>query len=185
VCSSDLKIENSFNKNLSVINAQSFLVDDKLKVVLGGKADTSNEAIQNKLLNGLNSATANNLGEKKTTINFGQSKYAALLIPAPANNINIKYIVIFTSLDQINTLQQVINLILLIILLITAFISILISSYISRRISKPLSSLNEHIRSLSERKFTSNVNITAENEIQELVDNVNTMSEKLEMYDHA
>jgi len=82
-------------------------------------------------------------------------------------------------------LKNVINLILLIIILVTALLSLAVSSSVSRRISRPLTSLKEHIRSLADRKFISNVNIVADNEIQELAENVNRMSEKLEAYDQA
>ncbi|MFA6808623.1 MAG: HAMP domain-containing sensor histidine kinase [Eubacteriales bacterium] len=179
------RIENSFDKNLSVINAQSFLVDDKLNVVQSGKSISPIQTLESTIFNTLIRLTGDNQSEKKIYMNIDHIKYAAILIPAPPNKIYINYIVIYTSLEQIKALQKMINFILLIILLVTALISIGISTSISKRISQPLSSLSQHIRSLSERKFISNINLSADNEIQELVDNVNKMSERLEIYDQA
>ena len=75
--------------------------------------------------------------------------------------------------------------ILLAILLLSAIIIVLISSVLARKISDPFSTLNQHIRSISERNFGTKINTPVYDELNEFVNNINIMSEKLETYDKA
>ncbi|ANX00302.1 hypothetical protein CSTERLE_01200 [Thermoclostridium stercorarium subsp. leptospartum DSM 9219] len=97
---------------------------------------------------------------------------------------NLSKIVFYTRMDKIAELQRTMNLILLIVLFVAALIATLFSSYLSKKISTPLSKLCAHIRNISERKFN-RIQIPADDEILELVDNINIMVEKLESYDLA
>ncbi len=102
--------------------------------------------------------------------------------PVPITNWKL---IVYSSLDKVNQIQETITLILLLILLVSAVIVLPISSYVSRDISIPLSKLCSHIRNLAERNFSSSFSIPADNEIQELVNNINTMAEKLDSYDKS
>jgi two-component system, OmpR family, sensor histidine kinase CssS len=55
----------------------------------------------------------------------------------------------------------------------------------SKKISAPFSSLNNHIRSIAERNFETKLDMAVDDELQEFVNNINTMSDKLEIYDKA
>lgn len=59
------KIVNSFNKNISVINAQSFLVNDKLNVVQPDRVDSQGQTLENSILNELIKSAGDNHNEKK------------------------------------------------------------------------------------------------------------------------
>lgn len=129
-----------------------------------------------------------NLFEKKQsnemTFQYNGVQYAAVVVQAGNHFTNLSNVVFYTRMDKIAELQQTINLILLIVLLVAALIATLFSSYLSRKISTPLSKLCSHIRNISERQFK-RIQIPADDEILELVDNINKMTEKLESYDLA
>lgn len=179
------KIQRSFDKALSIVNAEGFLIDKKTNIIsLSEENAPGQDKLENAIMHQIVQSKKNN-NEQKMFVDYYSIKYAAILISVPPNTIDINYIVLYASLDELNSLKKIINLILILILFLTALVSAIISSYISRQISKPLTSLSEHIRTLSERNFNTNIDIAVDNEIQELVDNVNKMSEKLEFYDQA
>lgn len=120
------------------------------------------------------------------TFSFSGVDYAAVVTKARGEiRQNLGKIVIYTNLEKINQIQQVIIMILLGILLIASLIVLVFSNLISKNISSPLSKLNSHIRELSERKFSSRFQITADNEIAELVSNINLLAQKLDRYDQS
>jgi signal transduction histidine kinase len=59
------------------------------------------------------------------------------------------------------------------------------SSVSAKNISAPFSYLKQYIRKISERKFGTKINMAVDDELQEFVNNINTMSEKLETFDKA
>ncbi|HEY8500495.1 MAG TPA: HAMP domain-containing sensor histidine kinase [Clostridia bacterium] len=122
-------------------------------------------------------------GTNEITLTYSGDEYAAIIVPFEYEYIG--KIIVYTSMEKVKDLQKSINLILLAILLVSALIVTLVSSYLSRKISTPLSKLCKHIRDLSERQFSSRIQIPAEDEILELVNNINNMAEKLETYDKA
>ena len=131
-------------------------------------------------------ALSDEQGEDRLTFNYNGVDYAAVIQKVRGNNgIQLDKIVIYTNLQKINQMQRAIIIILLGILAIAAVIVLFFSSIISKNISAPLSKLCNHIRNLSERQFSSRFQIPADNEIQELVTNINTMAEKLDSYDKS
>jgi len=118
------------------------------------------------------------------TFQYNGVQYAAVVIRAGNRYANLSNIVFYTRMDRIAELQRTINLILLIVLFFAALIATMFSSYLSKKISTPLSKLCSHIRNISERQFN-RIQIPADDEILELVDNINIMTEKLESYDLA
>jgi two-component system sensor histidine kinase CssS len=85
----------------------------------------------------------------------------------------------------VNQLQLGVNVILLIILAFSALISGIFSSSVSKKISDPFSHLNNHISAIAERNFGGKVEMLVYDELNEFVNNINFMSEKLEIYDKA
>jgi two-component system, OmpR family, sensor histidine kinase CssS len=59
------------------------------------------------------------------------------------------------------------------------------SSRISKKISDPISHLNKYISEIAERNFGGKVEMLVYDELNEFVNNINIMSEKLEIYDKA
>lgn len=119
------------------------------------------------------------------TFLYEGKEYAAVVVSLRKDlPVNVSKLVIYTGMDKISEMQQSINLILLAVSILAALIVTGVSSYLSKKISTPISTLCTHIRDLSERQFR-RIHIPADDEILELVNNINTMTEKLESYDQA
>lgn len=54
------------------------------------------------------------------------------------------------------------------------------SSIAEKKISAPFSSLNQHIGAIAERNFGKKIDMPVYDELQDFVNNINAMSEKLE-----
>ena len=120
------------------------------------------------------------------SLNYNSVNYAAVIEDVKEDNgFQLGKVVIYTSLKKFNQIQRATIFILLGILALASIIVLIFSSVISRNISAPLSKLCSHIRNLSERQFSSRIQVPADNEIQELVTNINTMAEKLDSYDKS
>jgi two-component system, OmpR family, sensor histidine kinase CssS len=179
------KIRKSFDKKLSIMNAECFLVDTHTNIISLSEEYTDAQSRLELAIFRQVGWSDQRAVEQELFVHYDNVDYAVILIPAATNTIGIQAFVMYASLEDLNAMKQIINMIMILILFIAALFSMLISSYISKGISKPLTSLSEHIRNLSERKFHTNIELHAENEIQELVDHVNKMSEQLEVYDQA
>jgi len=119
------------------------------------------------------------------TFSYEGKEYAAIVITLRKDlPVNVSKLVIYTGLDKISEMQRSINLILLAVSILAALVVTIVSSYLSKKISTPISTLCAHIRDLSERQFR-RIHIPADDEILELVNNINMMTEKLESYDQA
>lgn len=180
-------LDRSLREPLSVLNADYILLDkDKNRITLfpEGFFTPSAEFLDRmtdeiKKLQNLNS---------ETYLNFYLSgtEYIAVVKPVyQKNSFGLGWIIIYSSLQKVNQLQWVINLILLAILILSALITALISSQVSKKISSPFSSLNQHIKAIAERNFGTKIHMPVDDELQELVNNINIMSDKLETYDKA
>lgn len=114
------------------------------------------------------------------------TEYAAVLRPIKQmNGPAIGTLILYTNFDKSNEIQNSINLILLAILVVSAFLMLLLANYLSRGISTPLSALCSHIRQLSELNFSNTLYVPADNEIQELVQNINLMAQKLDTHNKS
>lgn len=119
------------------------------------------------------------------TFSYEGKEYAAIVVPLRKDlPVDVSKLVIYTGMDKISEMQRSINLILLAVSILAALVVTGVSSYLSKKISTPISALCTHIRDLSERQFR-RIHIPADDEILELVNNINTMTEKLESYDQA
>ena len=124
----------------------------------------------------------------ETYLNFDISgtEYIAIVKPvSQKNSFGLGWIIIYSSLQKVNQLQWVINIILFAILILSALIIVIFSSLAAKKISAPFSSLNQHIRAIAERNFGTKIHMPVDDELQEFVNNINIMSEKLETYDKA
>ncbi|KNY29312.1 HAMP domain-containing sensor histidine kinase [Pseudobacteroides cellulosolvens] len=114
------------------------------------------------------------------------TSYIAIIKPVHnKNDFGLGWIVIYSSMKKVNQLQWVINTILLAILILSALIISIFSSLVARKISAPFTSLNKHIGEIAERNFGKKIHMPVDDELQDFVNNINTMSEKLESYDKA
>lgn len=180
-------LDRSLKESLSVLNANYILLDISKTVINPLPEEYSNipQDLLQKIsveIEGLKSMNSSNY------LNFtlAGTKYIAIVKPvSDKNNFGLGWIVIYSSLQQVNQLQLAINMILLTILLISALIIVMFSSIIAKKVSAPFSSLNQHIRDIAEIKFGTKIQVPVYDELQELVSNFNVMSEKLETYDKA
>lgn len=180
-------LDRSLRQPLSVLNANYILLDSSKTVINPLPEEYSNTS--DELLEKL-TGKVKELKDIKSSnyfnIKLSGTEYIAIATPvSEKNTFGLGWIVIYSSLQQINQLQTGINAILLTILFLSAIITVLISSMISKKVSSPFSSLNQHIRDIAEIKFGKKIQFPVYDELQELVSNFNTMSEKLETYDKA
>ena len=178
------RMEKSLSKKLSVINAEGFFISSQGNLISLREDDEEQTEIENAIMDEL-LHSSDHTAEQTATVGYKGIKYATVLMPVPQNKINIQAYVLYASLQKINELKKIIIGMLIIILLIALVISISISSYISKRVSNPLTTISGHLRVLSERNFKTNIEISVDNEIQELVDNINRLAEKLEVFDQS
>lgn len=180
-------LDRSIREPLSVLNANYILLDRDKNIVNPITEDylKESDSTQDKIITEITKIKDLN---KETYLNLHISgtEYISIIKPvSEKNNFGLGWIIIYSSLEKIKQLQLTINVILLIILVISAIIAVLISSHASKKISEPFSSLNEHIRYISERNFGNKIQMPVYDELCALVNNINIMSEKLEMHDKA
>jgi methyl-accepting chemotaxis protein len=171
---------------VSMLNAEYALIDNNNNLITPfenfDRKPTADElAIIQKIL-----TISKNKGTDKFTLNDKGTQYAAVIkhIQLP-DDTKAGTLLIYSSLDKINEMSRTINLILMIILVVSSFCVLLFSNYLSKGISDPLSKLNNHIRDLSELNFSNTLYVPADNEIQELVQNINKMAEKLDTHNKS
>lgn len=182
-----LMLDRSLREPLSVLNANYILLDKNKNFIIPSKDEFSTLSVDllNQISNEINKSGDSNT---ETYLNFKISgtEYVATIKPVSnKNNFGLGWIVIYSSLQKVNQLQYVINAILFAILIFSALIIMIFSSLLSKKISEPFSSLNQHIRAIAERNFGTKIEMPVYDELSDLVNNINSMSEKLETYDKA
>lgn len=180
-------LDRSLREPLSVLNADYILLDRNKNVINPTSKEFFNTStdLLNKITYEINKSKVLN---RETFLNFYLSgtEYTAIVKPvSQKNSFGLGWIVIYSSLQNVNKLQSAINLILFIILAFSALIIAIFSSLAAKKISAPFSSLNLHIKAISERDFGTKIDMPVDDELKEFVSNINTMSEKLETYDKA
>lgn len=180
-------LDRSLREPLSMLNADYVLFDSSRNMITSPDGDyfrPSNEVLdaidkEVKKLNGSGS-------RQYIYFNAGGTKYIAIANPvSDKNSFGLGWIIIYSSLKKLNELQWEINAILFAILIITSLIIAVFSSYAARKISAPFSSLNQHLGKIAERNFGAKIHMPVDDELQDFVNNINTLSEKLEQYDKA
>lgn len=180
-------LEKTFREPRTVLNANYILLDSEKKRITPFPEMyyfTSDD-----LLDQITEVVSKSIDfNSETYFNFHLSniEYIAIIKPIVQKDLsNLRWIIIYSSLEKINQLQMIISIILFIILILSALIIIVFSSRLSRKISAPFSSLNKHIGEITARNFGTKIQLPVDDELQEFVNNINVMSEKLESYDKA
>jgi len=180
-------LDRSLRESLTVLNADYILLDkDKKRVSLFPEDSLTPYAdILDQVTTQVTKST--NFKDKAyMKFHLSGTEYISIIKAVSAKNTSkLGWIVIYSSIQEINQLQLGINIILSAILLLSALIIVIFSSLASKKISAPFSSLNQHIRFIAERNFGTKILFPVDDELQELVNNINIMSEKLETYDKA
>lgn len=180
-------LDRSLKETLTVLNADYILLD-KNKTKITPSPEKSSVTSSN-LLSHITDDIDKSKGFSKESylkISYDHTKYVAIIKPVyEKNSFGLGWIVIYSSLQKVNQLQLMINIILFTTLIVAGIIIILFSSIISKNVSAPFSQLNQYIRNIAERNFGNKIQMPVYDELRELVDNINMMSEKLEAYDKA
>lgn len=180
-------LDRSLKEPLTILNADFILLDQNENRITPSpdKPDSASPELMKQLTNEI-SKTKNLDQEKYLNFKLLGTEYIALIKPvSEKNSFGLGWIIIYSNVQQINQLQTGINVILFLILIFLALITIVFSSRVSRKISDPFSHLNDYIRSISERNFGNKIEMPVYDELRELVNNINIMSEKLGTYDKA
>lgn len=180
-------LDRSLKEPLTILNADFILLDQNKNRItpFPEKSDSTPTDLMKQLTSEINKTKKVNQ-EKYLNFNLSGTEYIAIIKPvSDKNSFGLGWIIIYSSIQQINQLQLGINIILLLILIFSALITIVFSSRVSKKISDPFSHLNHYISSISERNFGNKIEMPVYHELRELVNNINIMSEKLETYDKA
>jgi len=180
-------LDHSLREPLSFLNAEYILLDSNKKTIT---PSTDFITGNNSKIDKIAIATLQNSAQssKNGTLRFNVAGTDYIAVVRPVYNKNtfgLGWIIIYSSLQKVNQLQWGINGILLAILAVAALITSIFSSVTAKTISEPFSSLNEHIGAIAERKFSTQIQMPVDDELQEFVRNINQMSEKLKTYDMA
>jgi len=180
-------LDRSLRKPLSLLNADYILLDSRNQLVTFPEGDyfkPSEEILENVT----NKIKKFNDTGKQQYMNFSISgiEYVAIIRPvSDKNSFGLGWIIVYSSLKKLNQLQWGVNTILFVILILSAVITAVFSSISAKKISSPFSSLNRHIGEIAERNFATKINMQLDDELQDFVNNINTMSQKLETFDKA
>lgn len=180
-------LNRSLKEPLSLLNADYILLDkDKHLIPPPISEETDLTYFYNQLVSELERSSENFSKQEYLKLNLSGTNYIAVVRPLSQNKASgLGWIIIFSSLQKVNQLQFKINAILLIILACSSFVAVLLSSSLSKKLSMPFYSLNEHIKAIAKRDFGNQVTMPVYDELQEVVNSINVMSEKLGIYDKA
>ncbi|HOM02933.1 MAG TPA: HAMP domain-containing sensor histidine kinase [Acetivibrio sp.] len=180
-------LDRSLREPLSILNADFILLDNNMEIITPPEGDyfTPSSEIANEITNKIKKMDSSK-GQEYVYFNLNNTDYISIVKPvSDKNSFGLGWLVIYSSLQKVNQLQLGINVILFVIVLLSALIFAIFSSLSAKKISAPFSSLNQHIRAIAERNFGVKIEMPVDAELQELVNSINIMSEKLESYDKA
>ncbi len=176
----------SLNEPLSMINAEYILLDRNLQVIT---PFITEEDVPSDLMPRISEeifSMKDRTQKSSFKFNIAGTKYLAVLKEVPQNNpFNLGWVIVYSSLEKINHIRFSINIMLIVILVLSAVATAVLSTVLSKRISSPFTSLNRHVRTLAERNFGRRITVEADNEISQLVNNINLMTDQLEKHDKA
>jgi signal transduction histidine kinase len=182
-----LSLDRSLREQVSLLNADYILLDRSNNPIASPDSEYFKvpDNILNKFTKAVEQLKDKPMQQYMDFILDGTSYIAVIKPVHDKNNFGLGWIIIYSSMKKVNQLQLVINIILLIILILSALIISIFSSLVAKKISAPFTSLNKHIGEIAERNFGTKIHMPVDDELQDFVSNINTMSEKLESYDKA
>lgn len=180
-------LDHSLREPLSLLNADYILLDSRQQKISTPVENSfrPSEAVINKITDNVKTLENPN-SENYINVTVEGKDYTAIIKPfSKENPFGLGWIVIYSSLEKINQLLWGLQIILFLILLLSSLFITLFSSRTVKKISVSLASLNQHIKAISERNFGEKIQVPVYEEFQEFISNINTMSEKLDVYDKA
>ncbi|WP_027398556.1 sensor histidine kinase [Anaerovorax odorimutans] len=180
-------LDRSLKEPLSILNAYYILLDKQKNLILPPvNFENDSTDLNYQIIEDIEKLSENFSSEEYLKLNVSGTDYIAVVRQLSQNSdSDLGWIIIFSSLEKVNQLQYKINIILLTILIFSSLIAVILSSSLSKKLSKPFDSLSQHIKAISERNFGNQIKIPVYDELQEVVNSINVMSEKLGTYDKA
>lgn len=178
-------LDHSLKEPLTLLNADFILIDQSENRITPFQDKYVSDDFMRQLKNNIDNPKKIN---QENYLNFHSlgTEYIAIIKPvSDKNSFGLGWIIIYSNIEKINQLQIAINLILSFILIFSALITVVFSSRVSKKISEPFYHLNQYISAISERNFGNKIEMPVYDELLELVNNINIMSEKLGTYDKA
>lgn len=180
-------LDRSLRDTLSVLNADYILFNTEKEVINANESGYFD--VPANVLAKINAEFSSGKDiNSETYLNFSSAgtNYIAIIKPvSQKNSFGLGWIVIYSSLEKINQLQLGVNAILFIILILSSLVVVSLSSLAAKKISAPFASLSKHMSEIAQRNFCTKLDMPADEELQEVVKNINVMTEKLESYDKA
>ncbi len=178
-------LDRSLKQTLSVLNADYLLFDSDKNLI--NSSPEGYFGVSESLLAKITSELSNSFvsGDGKyLNFDFSGTEYIAIAKPVSLKNtFGLGWIIIYSSLQKVNHLQYMINAILLAILILSSLVLAVFSSISAKKISEPFSYLSRHIGSIAERNFGAKIKMPIYSELEQFINSINIMSEKLEKYD--
>ena len=181
-------LNRALREPLSLLNAEYLLLDKEKSAIpfpeeIPGN-DSSDFFVQ--LVNKIQQSSKNFNSQEHFEFKISGTDYIAVVRPlSQRGDFGLGWIIIYSSLQKLNQLQFVINFILIAILIFSSITALFLTAELSKKITLPFYSLTEHIKSISERDFGSQIDVPVYEELQEVVSSINIMSDKLANYDKA
>ncbi|MBQ9012708.1 MAG: HAMP domain-containing histidine kinase [Bacilli bacterium] len=139
-----------------------------------------NDKINDKY-NNLNMMLLENLGNQKSKIitlkNYEKSGYDLHLVGKTKDG----YVILSSSIEQLKKDARTTTIIILNTSLITLVIFLVISYFISKLVSNRIKEVKDVTDDIKDLKFTKKVKVKTNDELGDLLNNINTMSDKLEL----
>lgn len=182
-----VKLNRSLKTPLSLFNAEYILLDQNKNIVtLYPDEYRESSNISKQVAEYMKSESQQFSKGEYVRLNIEGANYIATAQSlSPNKEAKSGYIIIYASLQTMNHLQWTINGILLIISLCSLFIIVLLSSRLSKKLSEPFILLNDSLKAITKRDFGKKIEMPVYEELSEMVQSFNGMSEKLAIHDKA
>lgn len=178
-------LDYSLKKPLTLLNADFILIDQNKNRITPFQDKHISDDFMAQLKNQIDAPQKANQDDHLTIKSSGTEYIAIIKSVSDKNSFGLGWIIIYSNVEKINQLQIGINLILSLILIFSALITVVFSSRVSQKISEPFDYLNKYVSDISDRNFRNKIEMSAYEELNEFINNINTMSKKLETYDKA
>lgn len=190
----DMNLDNISNyiKNLKISNNNyNFILDSNKNIIINSDFDISQEIINNNITQNTGSFNIN-INNKKYYLSYNLLKSTNWIfvtvvpeeyITEPVSNMNS--LVTDFSQETINSLNQNFNKIILnhvIIFVIFMVVIYIISVKLAKSISRPIINLSKKSKEIGNGNLSLRIPIETEDEIGELAQSFNTMTENLDVY---
>ncbi|MDF2614338.1 MAG: two-component sensor histidine kinase [Clostridia bacterium] len=176
-------LDRVLNNYTSILNLHYMLVNND-KASLPSLGSDLESILFNKQI--IDQIPDNQFNHEKNLIGIKTSEmnYMGMIIPVfNTEKLQLGWVIVYSDASEVNRLRIMINIILILILIFAMILTIVYSIYTSKKISEPFTIINHHLSELSQRNFHKTIHIETHDEISELINNINTLSQKLRKYE--